>query len=60
MPLLTQIWGHWSIAVVRDHMDVVWKEIWAGWDRFSTFVSFKVGMVRESGFGMIFGVEINH
>ena len=44
MPLLTQNMG----ALVysgseRPHGCSVWKEIWAGWDRFSTLVSFEVG-----------------
>jgi hypothetical protein len=53
-------WGGWCSNRARDSHGVsLWKHIHAGWNRFSQYITFKVGDVLVISFGMTPGVEIS-
>jgi hypothetical protein len=52
--------GGWCTNQVMGTYGVgVWKHIRRGWECFSKFIKFEVGMAPKLVFGMIFGVVIN-
>jgi hypothetical protein len=52
--------GGWCSKEVTGTFGVgVWKYIRKGWDRFSKFVRFDLGLCQRLVFGMMFGVGID-
>lgn len=49
-----------TLEVRRPHWCSLWKGTRAGWDKFSNFISIKVGDGRKIDFGSLHGVVIGH
>jgi hypothetical protein len=53
----SSLWGRWCSLEPTGNFGVgVWKNIRKGWDYFSRFTRFIVGMAPRSVFGIICGV----
>jgi hypothetical protein len=53
------LWGGWcSIELVGAFGVGLWKNIRKGWDTFSGFVRFELGIGLKQNFGMIYGAKI--